>query len=636
MAITQDLVGWNSWPTGPLRSGPMVGEVGETDAFIWAQARDASQLVLTVSGANQFSETVKATPTAADGLCLLFHVTGLSPGNLYTYYIASQNGNTPSYQLQAAPAASARKVRIAFGSCFLEYTDGAIFEKVAMEKPDFFLMCGDNCYYPENIQDENNMMLVQLKHRNCDKLRPLLANHATLGIWDDHDFGPNDSDSSYPDKDDSLDAFRHIWAQRSFGSPLGKGIYSAVRCGPVEVFLLDGRYFRVEKNHILGPDQLNWLKDRLTQSTAAIKLIVSGSVVLPGFVKIMENGRWEGWRRDAPGELDSLLSYIETNDIHGVVFASGDLHLGYLLRQPGRPVGGGRRGPDYWEVIASPLGNPPWDKTVTLGPGDVLYDPSLIDEFAVQNFGILDVDLDRSGAEVHLLLQSAGGAILIDSAVALDSLKQRPLPLIPMVWNNGKAYFFKGTRYARYTMDPASEGVDPGYPKTTQGNWKGLAEAFPDGIDAGVAWGNGQAYFFRGNGYVRYTMDPATEGVDPGYPKYISGNWKGLWPDGIDAAVVWPKGKAYFFKGTQYIRYTMDPSAEGTDPGYPKPIKGNWKGLAEAFPDGIDGAAVWPNGKAYFFKGDRYVRYTIDPANEGVDPGYPRLIQGNWKGLEKL
>ena len=102
------------------------------------------------------------------------------------------------------------------------------------------------------------------------------------------------------------------------------------------------------------------------------------------------------------------------------------------------------------------------------------------------------------------------------------------------------------------------------------------------------------------------------------------------------SAVTWKNGKAYFFKGKLYIRYTIDPANEGTDAGYPRPIKGNWKGLAEAFPEGIDGVVVWPNGKAYFFKGDQYARYTIDPANEGVDSGYPKPVKGNWKGLEGL
>lgn len=39
----------------------------------------------------------------------------------------------------------------------------------------------------------------------------------------------------------------------------------------------------------------------------------------------------------------------------------------------------------------------------------------------------------------------------------------------------------------------------------------------------------------------------------------------------VDEVVVWPNGKAYFFKGNEYASY--DIIADKTDPGYPKPIK---------------------------------------------------------------
>lgn len=132
-----------------------------------------------------------------------------------------------------------------------------------------------------------------------------------------------------------------------------------------------------------------------------------------------------------------------------------------------------------------------------------------------------------------------------------------------------------------------------------------------------------RAYFFSGDQYVRY--DVANDAVDPGYPKPIAGNWPGLFDRDIDAAVVAPSGNVYFFRGTEYIRYDWD--ADQAAPGYPRPIEGNWHGL---FP-GVDAAISWDSGKIYFFQGQHYVRY--DPGADHVDAGYPKVIAGNWPGL---
>lgn len=145
-------------------------------------------------------------------------------------------------------------------------------------------------------------------------------------------------------------------------------------------------------------------------------------------------------------------------------------------------------------------------------------------------------------------------------------------------------------------------------------------------LDAAVAWTNGKIYFFKAKMYIRY--DIKADRADPGYPNPIIPNWPGL-PIAMiptDAVITWPNGKAYFFKGNQYCRY--DIKADRADVGYPKPIKGNWPGVWE---DGVDAAVTWINGKTYFFKGDQYVRYDIK--EDRADPGYPKSIKANWPGL---
>ena len=91
-------------------------------------------------------------------------------------------------------------------------------------------------------------------------------------------------------------------------------------------------------------------------------------------------------------------------------------------------------------------------------------------------------------------------------------------------------------------------------------------------------------------------------------------------------------GKAYFFKDAQYVRY--DWGADRPDSNYPGAIA-LWN-LPANFASGIDAALNGQGkyaGKAYFFKGTQYVRY--DWGKECVDAGYPLSIN-SWQGIVEL
>lgn len=189
------------------------------------------------------------------------------------------------------------------------------------------------------------------------------------------------------------------------------------------------------------------------------------------------------------------------------------------------------------------------------------------------------------------------------------------------------AYLFKGDSYVRF--DRLANTTDQGYPLPIATYWRGMADAgFDRDLDAVLPWFGQQVYFFKGSSYVRY--DLSADRVDPGYPRPIEGNWPGLAGDfaaDLDAAVNWGDGFAYVFKGDSYLRYQV--VADVTNG--PFAIADRWHGLGEAgFGRDLDACLPWYDGRAYFFKGDRYLAY--DMLASAVI-GEPRSIDPGWPGL---
>jgi hypothetical protein len=105
----------------------------------------------------------------------------------------------------------------------------------------------------------------------------------------------------------------------------------------------------------------------------------------------------------------------------------------------------------------------------------------------------------------------------------------------------------------------------------------------------------------------------------------------------IGACANWGNGKVYFFKGDRYVRYSAKPDlaeelmGDRADPGYPKTInKETWPGLNWT---DIDAVVFMGNGKVCFFKGKEYLQYDINA--DKADPGYPKPInEQTWPGLK--
>ncbi|MCJ8734455.1 hypothetical protein PDJAM_G00235560 [Pangasius djambal] len=154
------------------------------------------------------------------------------------------------------------------------------------------------------------------------------------------------------------------------------------------------------------------------------------------------------------------------------------------------------------------------------------------------------------------------------------------------------------------------------YPMPISVFWFGL----PEDIDAAYERHDGKFVFFKGSKYWLFREAD----VLPGYPQELMHYGHGM-PDRVDTAVWWePSGYTYFFRGDRYWRFSEEFRAADKD--YPRPIS-VW-GSIPAFPKGAflsdDGAYT------YFYKGTKYWR--VDNKRMKVDTGYPRSILNDFMG----
>ncbi|MCY7292978.1 MAG: alkaline phosphatase D family protein [Ferruginibacter sp.] len=202
----------------------------------------------------------------------------------------------------------------------------------------FHVWMGDNWYTREVDFGSAWGLNYRASHDRAQKImQPFMASMPQYSIWDDHDYGPDNSGKSFYLKEESREIFKNYMLNPSYGQE-GKGIYTKISYSDADMFLTDDRYFRSEdkmpdsvngmpskEKHFFGPVQMEWLKNSLEFSTATFKIIVVGSQVVNPL------GRSENMQQ-YPYEYNELMNFIKTQKIKGVVFFSGDRHHSEVIK----------------------------------------------------------------------------------------------------------------------------------------------------------------------------------------------------------------------------------------------------------------------------------------------------------------
>ena len=345
-----------------LKSGPWAGNVELRNATIWAEVT-ASAKTVSVKYYQQKNPKAITTIVYKGTLGNEFNpikveLNGLDINTAYTYQliIDGKPAITPyTTSFTTKDLWQWRKPAPDFsflaGSCayFNEPVydrpgkpyggDSSIFETMARTPAAFHIWMGDNWYTREvDYNSPWGLYYRASRDRGQKILQQFMAKMPQYAIWDDHDYGPNDAGKSYILKEESREIFKKYSLNPSYGEE-GKGIYTKVSYGDVDIFLTDDRYFRSEDEMpdsvdgkpsaaktFFGPMQVEWLKNGLLYSNAPFKIIVVGSQVLNPL------NPYEGMDHYSY-EYNELMNFIASQKIDGIVFFTGDRHHSEVIKK---------------------------------------------------------------------------------------------------------------------------------------------------------------------------------------------------------------------------------------------------------------------------------------------------------------
>lgn len=218
---------------------------------------------------------------------------------------------------------------IAFGSC-ADNPESPIWEAIKEAGPDALVLLGDTIYMvPDEWRHPEAIRARYLRLANNDGFLALKKTVPIFSVWDDHDFGPNNADSRFAFRKNSLRAFKEMFPDHPKAPEgLGDGIAFEKDFGSVLLLVTDNRSYRVNSGGMseavmFGEVQLKWLENRLRDSTAKAVIIAAGNQFLP------QSGSSQSFFPYAK-EKKRLLVAIEQAKMP-VVLLSGDRHYGQLI-----------------------------------------------------------------------------------------------------------------------------------------------------------------------------------------------------------------------------------------------------------------------------------------------------------------
>ncbi len=332
----------------------------------------------------------------------------------------------PEQQRDGPSDADGALQRIAFGSCIDQTRPQPIWDTVLATRPELFIFGGDNVYASEQPWSAAKLSKAYAMQDAVPGFARLRSTVPHMAIWDDHDYGVNDGGAEFAEKVASKEAFMRFWRLPADDPRRSReGLYHSQVFGPpgkrVQVIVPDLRWFRSpwkvtdergkagKERYVpdadpgktmLGEAQWRWFEEQLRQP-AEVRLIFSSIQV------IVEGHGWERWG-NLPLERQRLYRLIADTRAQGVVFLSGDRHIGAIYREStGIPY-------PLYEMTASGFTHT-WRDASEAGPN------RLGELFRELHFG--SVEIDWQAQALQLALRDIAGDVTRSQLIRFNELK---------------------------------------------------------------------------------------------------------------------------------------------------------------------------------------------------------------------
>jgi hypothetical protein len=269
-------------------------------------------------------------PADESGVVAL-RVEGLRPERKY-YYAIEVDGSLDSGRhasLRTFPAGRT-SFSILVAACARTGSNGAVFDAMREEDALLYLISGDVNYENITRNDLGRFREAYQTLLTSPAQAALYGQTPIAYVWDDHDFGGSNSNSTSAAKQAARLAYRE--SVPHYDLPAGEGdaaIYQAFSIASVRFVLLDTRSMRdAEKmpggsDSLLGAAQREWLKDELLAASRSHALVVLVSGVPWIAPDAATRDDWGGYAE----EREDIANFIAANGIDNLLFLAGDAHM---------------------------------------------------------------------------------------------------------------------------------------------------------------------------------------------------------------------------------------------------------------------------------------------------------------------